>query len=326
MKNFLFLFLSIAAYFSVLAQTNTGNVGNLSDAQRIVISPFVPNDVGGLSVNAQNTLKNKLDRIVSKNGISGSSYEQRFVLTAKIIKLSSMLVPTTPPAYNYEIEVTLIIGDVIEGTIFSSIGVVVIGSGNTESAAEISAIKKIKESDVQYQQFITSGKEKIINFFNSKCDFFLKEAEAFKNQGNFEAAIATLTSVPAVCEQCFTKAMNAVGPIYQSQIDLQCKTELLKAKTAWSTNQNSAGASEAFESLVRIDPNSICYKDAFQLNDVISKRIKELENREWALQLKQQQDQVDIDKSKINAAREIGVAYGKNQPKIITYNYRSWWY
>jgi len=323
MKNFLILSISMTFCYSFFAQTTTSNA---KDADRIVITPFVPNDVGGLSANAQNTLKNRLDRIVSKNGISGSTYEQRFVLTAKIVKLSSVLVPTTPPVYNYEIEVTLIIGDVVEGTIFSSLGLVIMGAGNTEAAAETSAIKKIKETDAQYQAFIETGKDKIIKFFNDKCDFYLKEAEAYKNQGNFEAAIATLTSVPSICEECYTKAMSAVGPIYQAQIDRQCKSDLLNAKTAWSNNQNATGAAEASESLSRIDPNSVCYKEALQLNDVISARIKELENREWANKLKIQQDQVDLDKLRINAAKEIGVAYGKNQPKTITYNYRSWWY
>lgn len=323
MKNFAILLISMTFCYSFFAQTTTSNA---KDADRIVITPFVPNDVGGLSANAQNTLKNKLDRIVSKNGISGSTFEQRFVLTAKIVKLSSVLVPSTPPVYNYEIEATLMIGDVVEGTIFSSLGVVVMGAGNTESAAEISAIKKIKETDAQYQAFIETGKEKIIKFFNGKCDFYLKEADAYKNQGNFEAAIATLTSVPSICEECYTKAMSAVGPIYQAQIDRQCKSDLLNAKTAWSNNQNATGAAEASESLSRIDPNSACYKEALQLNDAISARIKELENREWANKLKIQQDQVDLDKLRINAAKEIGVAYGKNQPKTITYNYRSWWY
>lgn len=315
-----FLFLSI----SVLSFSQTTEVSN--DAQRIVISPFVPKDVGNLSENAQNTLKNKLDRIVSKNGISGSSYENRFVLTAKIVKLSSILVPTSPPSYNYEIEATLIIGDIVEGTIFSSLGVVVTGSGNTESSAEISAIKKIKETDVKYQEFISTGKGKIVEYFNSKCDFYLKEAEGLRSQGNYEAAIATLMSVPTICQECYTKAVKAVGPIYQAQIDLQCKAELLKARSAWSVNQNSDGAVIAFESLNRIDPNSSCFKDAQLLNDEMAKRIKELDNREWANSLKMQQDQVDLEKSRINAAREIGVAYGRNQPKNITYNYRSWWY
>jgi hypothetical protein len=302
------------------------NAGNENDAQRIVITPFVPSDVGGLSANAQNTLKNKLDRIVSKNGISGSSFDQRFVMTAKIVKLSSIVVPSTPPVYSYEIEATLIIGDVVEGTIFSSLGLIITGSGNTEASAEISAIKKIKESDPQYQQFISTGKERIIDYFNKKCDFYLKEAESYTTQDNYEAAIAVLTSVPTVCEECYTKSMIAVGPIYQLQIDKQCKSDLFKAQTAWSAQQNSAGATEAYESLNRIDPNATCFKEALQLNIEISTRIKELEKREWNYQLKVQQDEVDFQKLKIKAARDIGVAYGQNQPKNITYNYRSWWY
>lgn len=323
MKAILIAIIIIVNCTVFFSQNNTGNE---NDAQLIVITPFVPNDVGGLSTNAQNTLKNKLDRIVSKNGISGSSFDQRFVMTAKIVKLSSILVPSTPPVYSYEIEATLIIGDVVEGTIFSSLAANITGSGNTEASAEISAIKKIKEYDPQYQQFITTGKEKIIDYFNKKCDFYLKEAESYKVQGNYEAAIAVLISVPPVCKECYTKSMTALGSTYQLQIDKQCKADLFKAQTAWSVQQNSVGASEAFENLNRIDPNATCFKEAVQLNNEISARIKELEKREWDYQLKVYQDDIETEKLKIKAARDIGVAYGQNQPKNITYNYRSWWY
>lgn len=42
--------------------------------------------------------------------------------------------------------------------------------------------------------------------------------------------------------------------------------------------------------------------------------------------MKQYNDNIDIAKEKIKAYRDIGVAYGNNQPKTITtYNIRGWW-
>ena len=41
----------------------------------------------------------------------------------------------------------------------------------------------------------------------------------------------------------------------------------------------------------------------------------------------EQQDEINIKLSTINAAREIGITYGNNQPKVL-YNIntiRSWW-
>jgi hypothetical protein len=78
---------------------------------------------------------------------------------------------------------------------------------------------------------------------------------------------------------------------------------------------NSAEAAAAY--LAKIDPNSSCYAEAKVLNDKMAKRVKEIDQREWNFALKQQQDQVDIEKATIKAARDIGVAYGENQPDVI---------
>ncbi len=56
--------------------------------------------------------------------------------------------------------------------------------------------------------------------------------------------------------------------------------------------------------------------------------VKEKEGREWKMAQKIQQDEVNIRKRAISAARDIGVAYGNNQPKVIYNNQtiRSWWH
>ena len=53
----------------------------------------------------------------------------------------------------------------------------------------------------------------------------------------------------------------------------------------------------------------------------ISSRVKDLSDRSWNYQLKV----LDLKKRAINAARDIGVAYGRNQPQNITYNTRGWY-
>jgi hypothetical protein len=58
------------------------------------------------------------------------------------------------------------------------------------------------------------------------------------------------------------------------------------------------------------------------LVDKISKRVFELDKREWDFKLQQYKDGVDLQKAIISAARDIGVAYGNNQPDVI-YNYES---
>lgn len=119
MKNIKIIILAICFAISmpIVAQNSAGKT---DDAGRIAIKAFVPKDLGDITPKAQEALKMRLERIITKNGIGGSSYDNRFVLTAKIVELGKNFVPGTPPIYNYELEVTLLIGDVVEGTLFSS--------------------------------------------------------------------------------------------------------------------------------------------------------------------------------------------------------------
>jgi hypothetical protein len=325
MKKALIISLFITGiYFQNFAQNTAGKA---DDAARIPIRAFVPNDLGDLTPTAKEALKTRLERIITKAGLAGNSYDNRFIMTAKIVELDKEISSTTPVIYFYNLEITLLIGDAYEGTLFSSQVIESKGSGNSETKAYLDAIKKIKDQDPKYTAFIEDAKTKIVAYYNSKCDFYLKEAQTLTSKGEFGAAIATLFTIPDVCKDCYNKAMDAVGPIYKQQIDLQCKKDMMEANSVWSTNQDYYGAEQASAFLAKIDPNSSCYAEAKVLTDKMAKRIKEIDQRDWAFQLKQQQDDVDIRKAEIKSARDIGVAYGENQPKTITtYNISSWWW
>jgi hypothetical protein len=273
----------------------------------------------------QNNLTNKLSQIASANGMGGSA-NSRFIITANVSVLTKDITPTAPPMHAYTIEVTLFIGDGIEGTLFSSQSITLKGVGTNESKAYIAALNGLKVKDPIYQTFIEKGKNKIVEYYNSKCDFILKEAEMLTSKNDFDAAIAKLTSIPEVCKDCYDKAMTAVAPIYKKQIDRECKIRLMEATTTWNAAQDLSSADSAGAVLSQIEPGASCYKDALVLSSKIAQRVKELDQREWKFQMKQQQDNVDIQKATIKAARDIGVAYG-NGPKatVVRYNIRGWW-
>jgi len=322
MKNIAIIIGFSLMNFVLFAQNNQGKA---DDAGRIALAAVVSNQIEGLTPSAQSNIKNKLNQIATKSGMGGSSLNNRFIITTNVVVLTKDITPTAPPMHAYTLEITLYIGDGIEGTLFSSTSVTLKGVGETETKAYMSALKNLKVNDPRFSNFIEEGKNKIIEYYNSQCDFILKEADMLVSQNEFDAAIAKLVSIPEVCKECFDKAMDKVGPIYQQQIDRQCKIDLAEARNAWNSNQDSYGADQASRYLGSIDPNSSCFKDAQQLSDMIAKRIRELDKREWDFKMKQQQDNVDIRQAEIESARAIGVAYGQNQPQNVQYNYRGWW-
>jgi len=298
-----------------------------NDAARIALAVYIPDQVAGLSPEARSVLSNKLNQITTKYGMGGSVLNERFIMTANVIELTKDVSATIPVIYTYTLGITFYIGDGIEGTKFASQYLEMKGAGRSDIKAYLEALKALKPEDPRYATIIETGKTKIIEYFNSKCDFLLKEAQALSAQNDFEGAIAKLVSVPEVCKACYTKAMDAVEPIYQKQIDRQCKMLLNDATNAWNATQDVAAAESASSILGQIDPNAACFKDVKLLADKIVARVKQLDQREWNLKLKEQQDNVDITKARINAARDIGVAYGKNQPKtnVVVYRVRGWW-
>ena len=304
--------------FNGLAQNTAGKS---EDMGRITIAAFVPSQVDKMPEAARSMLTNKLNQIVAQNGLGGSAMNERFIITANITTLTKDLTPTAPPMTALGLEITFYIGDGIEGTKFASKSIQVKGVGTNETKAYIEGIKMIKPSDPAFASFLEEGKTKIMKYYNSKCDFILKEAQTLASQNKQEEAIFKLTSVPDVCKECFDKSMAAVAPIYKQKIDRDCKMKLAEANNAWNVSQDANAANTAGGILSSIEPQAACYGEAKALSAKIQKRVIEIDKREWAYTMKEQQQASEM----IKAYRDVGVAYGNGQPKSITYNVNGWW-
>lgn len=322
MRNLIFYIFCLIS-IKTFAQNEKGSE---DDAARIVLATYVPQQIDNMPNAAQSILANKLSQIVTQNGMGGSAYNERFIITANVNVINKDLTPTAPPMTAFVLEVTLYIGDGIIGSKFSSTSISVKGVGENETKAYISALKSISPTNSSIQNFVENGKSKIIEYYKSNCDFIIKEAQTLVSQNQYDEAIFKLTSVPEVCKDCYDQCMDAVGPIYQKRIDKECKSKLMDATTAWNASQDLYGADIAGGILREIDSNAACYKEALALSNNIAQRVKEIDQRDWKFQLKQQQDNVDVKKATIKAARDIGVAYGNGQKSnTIRYNVRGWW-
>lgn len=365
MKNNILLF-----FFSIISLTlfSQNKLGKSDDAARIVISSYVPEQIEGLSDITIQSLTNKLDQITTNAGLGGSS--SRFIITPSINVLGKEITPTAPPMTALSLNITFFIGDGIDGTKFSSYSIETKGVGNTETKAYISALKNIRVNDPGYNTFIENGKKKIIEYYNSQCDFILKNANSMADRKEYESAIYNLTSIPEVCKECYDKAMDLSVKIYRDKLENECQQNLTRANAAIANDHwdeaselisfytpdmkcyaevqkllnkitdhrcevslgkaRGAWASKDIETtslyLSEISADSKCSLDAQKLALEVKIWAKEKDAREWNFELKKQQDNVDIKKLSISAARAIGVAFGKNQPKTV-YKYaiiKSW--
>ena len=306
--------IALASALALLSVTGFSQDSSKDEA-RVMLTAWVPPTIDGMPAAARQSLANKLTQVVTKNGLAGGNYNTRFIVSANVTISSKNILAGPPPMHAYGLDVTLYIGDGIEGTVFSSHSITVKGVGKNETKAYRAALKNIRTSDPEINAFVKAGKAKIIEYYKNNCDLIIKEAKALADQNNHEGALFKLAAVPSACEECYTKAMAAAKPIYQNYIDRDCKEKLQKAEAVWNAAQDRKAADEAGALLASVDPDANCFSQVKALSNKIAAKVKQLDDREWKYVLKEQQQESE----RIKAIRDIGVAYGKGPKANITY-------
>jgi hypothetical protein len=316
----LIILVAVAFVFAWVHAQNTETKAD--DYSRIALHTYIPT-IDGMPDAAKNLLKNKLDQIATQSGTGGGSKNPRFIITANISVLTKDITATAPPMTAITLDVTLFVGDAQTMTKYSSVSIQAKGVGTNETKAYIEALKSIRATNPELKNMVETGKKKIIEYYNSQCDFIIKKAETLASQNKFEEAIFELSAVPDVCKDCYNKSMNAVAPIYVKYRDKACSQKLNAAKAAWAGAQNASGASQVANELRGIDPEAACMPDVNTFIGEVKAKVLELEKRDWDFQMKVFDASVDIEKQRIEAARQVGIAFGENQPETVV-NIAGW--
>lgn len=317
MKHLIYLLLFLP--FLAMSQNN---LGSADDMDRIAIDVLVPPQVEDIPDQAQGLLENKLMEVATKNGLGGSGPSPRFVLTAKMVALTKDITPTVPPMEAYTFQIYLYIVDVVDQIVVSSTSMTSKGAGTNKNKAYLTGLRTINMNNAELERFMKTGKTKIIEYYNSRCDFVIAKAKALQSQNQFQAAIAALSGIPEVCKDCYMKSLEQIGPIYKDYIDHDCQVFTNMASSIWASNPTSGGAADAGAVLCLIDPDSKCYPETKVLIAKMEQKVQKDEIRDWKFMERVWGDNVALEKLRIKAYRDIGVSFGNNQKP--TYNNILW--
>src|SRR5690606_23897524 len=255
MKKTIIFILSMVAFAGIknpASAQSSDNVGVFSIAT--YLDPIVEEKTTG----ATSVLENKLGQIVSANGM-GNGFS-RFIITANVTVITKDVLGTAPTTYAYTLDLTLVIGDGIDGNVFARYPMTIKGVGNNETKALISALRTVDPKNKELQAFVSKAKEQIVNYYSSRCDLVIKQARMLENQNQFDEAIYSLMSIPEA-SSCYTKGLDVVNEIYNQKIERECKIKLQEAKNLRSANPAVEGANKVAAILNEIDPRATVYKE-----------------------------------------------------------------
>lgn len=310
MKKLYIIFTFLNVTLTTLAQTS-------SDVGKIALSVIMPENVDGLDASQLSKLETKITQIVSASGLAASGYNNNFVIYPKFAIYETNVVEGGMQNITVTTcELSLFIKQVDNNILFSSISRQVKGSGNNKQTSITNSISKIPTNDAQFKTFIETGKGKIIQYYESKCQDIITKSESLVKMQNYEEALGLLQTVPEEVS-CYNKVQEKSIEAYKAYQNQKCAKQIQEAKTTLAANNYNA----ALEILSQIDPSATCFNESQTLMKNAESKIDAEEKKQWDLKMKVYGDNVALEKQRINAVKDIAVAYYKSKPTTVNYSY-----
>ena len=264
---------------------------------------------------AERAIANKLKQILTQNGVSGVLEFEQFALVPKFEFLDKHIVAGPPVKHVYNLSVTFEIRDTQEGTVFATYNTDLNAVGENETKAYMAAVRQIAPQSQQIKDFISRGRTKITAYYNKNYQRIMQKAQLLSKMNKNEEALYHLMSIPECCDG-YATAMEEALTIFQVHIDREGEKLLTKARAIWAAGNNDKAAADAAYLLTQIDPSSKAYKQASALLGEIKE--KSSKNAPWNFKMQVYKDAVSLQEQRIEAARAVGVAFGKGQQQQTT--------
>lgn len=305
-----------------------GTKANSVDDGKISYLPIITGN--GIPAQARESLSAKMEQAISQNGFGASSHTDRFVMLAKCNVLEKDVAPTTPPRITQTVEVTFILGDVIENKTYASASFELKGIGTNEAKAWQTALNGLKSGNPRFKTMFEEARGKIEAYYSANCKKLITEAQALASTGEYDRAIHQLMSVPDVCTDCRNEVLAEATALYQQKIDAEGAALLAKAKNTWAMSQDAEGAEIAMAYLCTVSPTSASFGPAEELVKKIADKISSDNEREWKQRLKEYNDEKEFRRreqenthartmANIAACRSVAEKWAENQPQNNVY-------
>lgn len=274
----------------------------------------IPQTSADVSKEAGSQLTNKLKQITVKNGLHSQDFSSRFMLTADLHVLSKDVLAGPPIKISQAVEITFYIMDISGDKTYDSFSMESRGIGESETKSFIDAIRQVNIRNKNLDEFVNRGKKKILDYYDSHYPDIIRRAQALALTKDFDQAFYEISSIPECCVG-YDEALATGLAIYDKYRDELCMQNLAQAKAIWMSEQSALGAQMAGEYLSRILPDAGCYPEATALYNEIKARMKD----DWEWERKVYQDEHELQKQKLSAIRDIGVAFGNGQQPSTTH-------
>ncbi|PHR72550.1 MAG: hypothetical protein COA67_04700 [Lutibacter sp.] len=294
---------------NITAQNTDIELNNIS------LSVVLPDNSEYLQSKSLSKIETKIQHIVSKHGISGKGYTNEFLIYPKFEIYDESIVEGMRNIVVVEVEISFFIQQYSTKKIFSTFSKSLKGSGFTKEKAIVNAISKISTTDSRLKEFIDTGKQKILAYYENNCQQIINDSDSFIKMKKYQEAIAILSSIPKEAKNCYNSIQQKSIEAYNEYQKQLCSQNIIKAKSEIANNNFSS----ALHILGYIDPSSICSREAEMLINKTALKVDQKEQKEWNLMKQRYNDKMNMEKYRLNITKEIAKAYYNSKPTTVIY-------
>ncbi len=284
-------------------------LGQSNEKDWLNVGVIVPKEHEFLTYSQLEKLHTKMSALFTNNGISSTVVTNGIISYPKLLLYSESNANTGMASIKVvELDFTIIIAQVDEKTIFDTKNIRLSGSGKSKEQAINAALNSININSDQMAKFISVSKEKIIQYYEKMCVSIIEKADQLAKMGNKEAGMYNLMNIPNTVS-CYSKVKEKSIAIYKSYIDEKCAYLIQEGKSKLAVKDYEAG----LKLIAKIDPQSSCFNEANIMMSKISGEVNDDIKKRWDFMNSVYNDAVSLEKSRIQAIRDIGVAYGSRE-------------
>ncbi len=262
-------------------------------------------------------VKVKMRRALAKNGLS-NSVAPCLALVPELLILDESMSYGTPSYTEVEYELVFSLRGIYSNNAFDSYTYPVKGKGRNKLNAIAKGMKKVRLNTPEFSSFLQNAQKKAVAYFEKNLNVIVAKANTAINVKKYDKALFILSEVPESIPSFTTKVLPLLEKAYQMHTKYNSEATLLKAKALWAANKSDAVAIEVAELLATIPSDSPVYSQVAPLVASLEAHSTDKEKFNRMIRVKILDQAHDEEKARIEAARAVGIAYGKNSgSKII---------
>lgn len=277
-----------------------------------VVTPSADMCGGDAAVATQ--ISNRLLRALTADGVSADDNYGQLYITGRFDDIYKETVPGPPVSTAVHTTLTLMVADIFGNKVFDTESFELRGVGTSVQRAYINALSQISGRNDALKSFLSRTRTKVISYFDANYHKLLDKASVAAQKHDYEQALYWAGLIPE-CSVGYPAASKDIIKYWQGYQNLIGVQLLNKARSAFSVSPNADGAVEAYKYINMIDPASAAYPEAMKFAEDVRKQTKV----EYDFEVhKKYQDEVDLERQRLEAARQIGVAFGQGQKSTTT--------